>query len=243
MDSPTLRPSCSGSPNRPCTALHCRRSIQLFRGRRYETRNRLLSEYPVSPPPPGRCTPQTHARIRQTTTAADSQHRSSGIRQGIWACMETEGSVIWTARDTADHGEMSPFIGGDAEPRGDYFREGFHFSNTLHSATDSRNYPADFETARYLGQNTVDAITAAESPLPSRYTGTPHSLQGRVAREDKISASKLTRLGGRRRRVLARWLQAIGAIVVAGGALGALFVRAQLFGYGHFAAPNGSRHS
>lgn len=140
-------------------------------------------------------------------------------------------------------GGMSPFIGGDAEPRGDYFREGFHFSNTPNIATDSRHYPADFETARYIGQNTVNAITAAESPLPSRYTGTPQGLQGPVSREDKRSASKLTRLGGRRRRVLARWLQAIGAIVVAGGALGATFVRAQLFEYGHSAAPNGSRHS
>ncbi|TKA52090.1 hypothetical protein B0A53_04750 [Rhodotorula sp. CCFEE 5036] len=118
-------------------------------------------------------------------------------------------------------GEMNPFFRGDAEPQGNYFREGFHISETLNDATHSRNHPADIETARpYLGQSSrADANLEAEPPLPSRYTGTPPNLQQGKLNQDRTSL----RLVGRRRRVLARWLQAIGAVVVAGGALGGTF--------------------
>lgn len=136
-------------------------------------------------------------------------------------------------------GEMNPFIRADAEPQGDYFREDFHLSDTLNDATHSRNYPADIETARpYLGQSSraSDANLAAESPLPSRYTGTPPNLQQGKLNQDRTSP----RLVGRRRRVLARWLQAIGAVVVAGGALGATFVRAPCSDRGKPPAPKRS---
>lgn len=127
-----------------------------------------------------------------------------------------------------DRGKMSPVIGRDAEPRGDYIREGFSFSDILHIPTDSMTRPAGLETARYLGPSSgTDANLEAKSPLPRRYADTLPDLRGGIPSPDKIS----TRLGGRRRRVLARWLQAFGAIVVAGGALGATFVRARVIQY------------
>lgn len=135
-------------------------------------------------------------------------------------------------------GEMNPFFRGDAEPQGNYFREGFHISETLNDATHSRNHPADIETARpYLGQSSrADANLEAEPPLPSRYTGTPPNLQQGKLNQDRTSL----RLVGRRRRVLARWLQAIGAVVVAGGALGGTFVRAPCSDRGKPPAPKKS---
>lgn len=100
-DSPTLRPSGSGSPNRPCTALNCRQLIQLLQSGSCQTQARLRPEYLLNPQPGG-FTPQARALFHRTT-AADSHQLSNVVMREIWDCLDTEGSRQAITSSTAGH--------------------------------------------------------------------------------------------------------------------------------------------